>query len=195
MILFNFTRQVCGQSHPREVETRENDLMRYTVGLLDRSRQELDRADAKATTLLAGLGVGVGAVLAGIFAGAWSPRDLLIFGAIGWWIGSATALVGVFQLLYAVYPRTTPPVECRPVPAAYYGDIVDASDKKMDIPDQIRQAGAREFDALADQVLQISLIVRMKYNGIRRGIWLVSTGVAIAAGSVIADSIFDIYGA
>lgn len=167
--------------------------MRYTTGLLDRTRQELDRADAKATTLLAGLGVGVGAALAGIFAGAWSPRDLLILGAIGWWIGSATALMGVLQLVYAVYPRTTPPVEGRPVPAAYYGDIVDAHDKKMDVSDKIRQAGAREFDALADQILQISLIVRKKYKGIRRGIWWVSVGVAIAAGSVILDSIFDIY--
>lgn len=193
MIFPNIWHQLRGKSSVHVPDTPENDLMRYTGGLLDRTRQELDRADAKATTLLAGVGVGAGALLAGIFAGAWTPRDLFIPGAILWWVGSGAVLVGVYQFIYAVYPRTTPSIDARPVPAAYYGDIVDAHDKKMDVPDQIRQAGAREFDALADQVLQISLIVRKKYGGIRKGVWLVSIGIVVAAGGVTIDSILDIY--
>lgn len=176
-----------------DVAVTQSDTMRYAAGLLERTRQELDRADAKSTTLLAGISVGIGAVLAGIFAGEWSPRDLIWAGAIGWWLGSLLILLGVAHLVYAVYPRVTPPTDDRPVPAAYYGDIVDAYDKKRNVGGEIRKAGVQEFDALADQVLQVSLIVRTKYAGIRKSIWLVCVGFLLSMSGMILDSVLDIY--
>jgi hypothetical protein len=54
----------------------EDATLLYATSLLSHAREEIDRADAKASILLAASGVGTGALLAGLIAGTWTPLKL-----------------------------------------------------------------------------------------------------------------------
>ena len=72
----------------------ENDdaVTTYTAAVLADAREELDRADRKAQILFASAGVAIGALLAGLLAGNWSPFELASIPGGG--VGSASANVG-----------------------------------------------------------------------------------------------------
>ena len=50
-------------------------ILLYTTSLLSSAREEIDRADSKASILLAASGVATGALLAGLMAGNWTPLE------------------------------------------------------------------------------------------------------------------------
>src|SRR3954452_18945096 len=88
-------------------KTEEEKVQQYTEALLKETREELIRADAKASLLFAATGVVLAAVLTGIISGKWNPGDLKA-GATGAFILGATAYaVAVISLGYAVWPRIT----------------------------------------------------------------------------------------
>src|SRR5690242_8638023 len=77
----------------------------YLADLLKDTREELARADSKAALLLAGTGVVVGAVLAGLLGGRWTPFSLDNRVEWIWWLGVGSAAAGIFSIAAAVYPR------------------------------------------------------------------------------------------
>ncbi len=96
------------------------------------ARDELVRADAKATTLFATSGVAVGAVLTGLLSGQWSPSR--IHGGLAqgiWWLGAAAAGVALVCLAAAMHPRTRRRRRDGRL-AAYFGDVVMLGPDELD---------------------------------------------------------------
>lgn len=79
---------------------------RYREALLAETREELQKADAKASILLAATGIAFSALLAAAGAGTWSPEKLHHGDArLAIWCSLALALAGVCILGGAVIPR------------------------------------------------------------------------------------------
>ena len=75
----------------------ENDdaVTTYTAAVLADAREELDRADRKAQILFASAGVAIGALLAGLLAGNWSPFELDNAVEWLWWAGVTFAAAAI----------------------------------------------------------------------------------------------------
>jgi hypothetical protein len=87
------------------VDVLDHPGAELTRQLLAETREELNRADAKAAMLFAIFGIAFGAVLAGLIAGDWSPRDLAAGAQVVWWLGAAAAVAPLAALSAAVWPR------------------------------------------------------------------------------------------
>ncbi len=87
------------------VDTRDAPGAALTRQLLAETREELHRADGKAAMLFAIFGISFGAVLAGLIAGDWSPRDLAAGAQVVWWLGAVAAVAALVALSAAVWPR------------------------------------------------------------------------------------------
>ena len=88
------------------------------------TREELARADAKATTLFASTGVVFGAVLSGLLSGRWSPPRIDDGPAqVLWWLGAGAAVTALVLLACALFPRTRRDRRHGRI-TAYYEDVV-----------------------------------------------------------------------
>ena len=141
----------------------------YLADLLKDTREELARADSKAALLLAGTGVVVGAVLAGLLGGRWTPFSLDNRVEWIWWLGVGSAAAGIFSIAAAVYPRIHRPNFLHPPPIpSYFGDVVAYRDIQM-FRQAVDQAPSRQ-ERLIDQTFTVSRIVQRKYVLLRRGL-------------------------
>lgn len=75
--------------------------------ILREAREELARADGKASILLAAIGVVIGAIFAAILGGSWRPHHLDNNIEWLWWVGAVVGLAGATVFGSAVFPRTT----------------------------------------------------------------------------------------
>jgi MFS family permease len=142
--------------------------------ILRETREELVRADGKASILFAAVGVIIGAIVAAVLAGSWHPHDLDNNIEWLWWIGAAAGLLGATALGSAVFPRTTYRSQRRQGIVAYFGDVVGLSPEelKQGLIETAEDPGA----AALDQVRAVSSIVDKKYKAIQVGI----TCIAVA---------------
>jgi Pycsar effector protein len=159
----------------------------YASTLLSEARDELTRADQKASILLAAAGVAVGAVVAGMMASGWTP------GVLGppWWLtwsaGAALSLLGIASLLLAVYPRTQ---QGRDDEAQlFYFRHAAKIATVDDLVRELRRSSEHTFTRSADQLWRVSKVVEAKYTHLRRAIWLLSVGGLVALASSIAGSV------
>jgi hypothetical protein len=88
----------------------------------------LTRADSKAALLLAAAGVIVGALIAGLLNGRWTPFELDNRVEWVWWVGVAAAASGMLSIAAAIYPRIYRRGAPRPEVPAYYGDVAAYED-------------------------------------------------------------------
>src|SRR4051812_15883694 len=77
----------------------------YIAKLLAETREELTRADAKASILFAAFGVVVAVVLAGLVSGDWAPADLARLATVVFWVGTGLAVLAFVALGYTLWPR------------------------------------------------------------------------------------------
>jgi Family of unknown function (DUF5706) len=147
----------------------------YAERVLGWGREELNRADTKASILLAGSIAVVAAVIAGVIAGGWSPTMLTDWREPLWWAGTAAAGVAILFLAAAIYPRTKRRGG-QPSVIAYYGDVVGLTDR-IELLTALERSARRDVDRLIDQIYQVSRIVKRKYRLLALGMWtlLVST--------------------
>jgi hypothetical protein len=149
----------------------------YLASLLTDARDELNRADSKASLMLAAIGVIIGALIAGLAGSKWTPMTLDASAQAVWWAGVAAAAAGVFWIAASVYPHIQQAKTPHPRSPAYYGDVATYEDVDA-FRDAIGQApGATE--RLINQTYVISRIVQWKYVLLRRG--LLSVLMAIVA--------------
>ena len=73
--------------------------------MLLEAREDVSNADQKASTVLAGLGVGVGAVVGGVLAGDWRPTSMQSPAMVLWWAGTIAVLAAMACAAFAVWPR------------------------------------------------------------------------------------------
>lgn len=149
--------------------------------ILRAAREELARADAKATTLFAIAGVAVSAVLGGVISGQWSPTRLQ--GDLAqwtWWTGTVATAVALVCLGAAVYPRTRRRGR-DPRVTAYYGDVRRRSRAEL------ARSLARDPESaiVVDQVFEVSQIVERKYALIKIAFCATGLGALFCATSVV----------
>lgn len=152
---------------------------KLTAQLLAETREELTRADAKANLVLAGAGVGIGALLAGMVAGdvTLTGRSTAVLIAAG--IAISCLVTGVLALVAAVMPRTGRPAAGR---TRYYADVAQYSS-----PDENRFVDALQDEAEdpqrrnRQQLLAQSKAVRTKFRAVKTALWLLLAGSAAAA--------------
>jgi len=140
----------------------------YLADLLADTREELTRVDSKAALLLAAAGVIIGAILAGLFGGKWTPFGLNSEIEWLWWLGVASAAYGVFSIAAAVYPRISRRGVTHPGVPAYYGDV--AAYKNVDTFRRAIEKVPTSRERMIDQTFVLSSIVLRKYILLRRGL-------------------------
>ena len=161
-------------SGPGAIAERGADILRA-------AREELARADAKATTLFATAGVAVGAVLSGVISGQWSPMRLRGDTAQWfWWAGAAAAAVALACLAAAVYPRTRRRGRNSKI-TAYFGDAARLSHDEL-AHSLTRATSTR---STVDQLYEISRIVERKYALLKIGFCLMGLGAVLCVLSVL----------
>jgi len=140
----------------------------YLTDLLEDTREELGRADAKAALLLAAAGVAVGALLAGLLNGRWVPFALDNRIEWLWWLGVAATAAGIYSVAAAVYPRIQRSTDSNPETLAYYGDVAAYEDIGS-FRKALEQEPPDARKRLMDQTYVVSKIAQKKYVLIRRG--------------------------
>lgn len=158
----------------------------YAAAVLDNAREELDRADKKASILLAGTGVAIGALLSGLLAGSWAPSMLDNKVEWMWWLGVACAAAAVGALGCAVFPRISRPKERRQL-IAYFGDVVAFPDHD-DLRNALVASAVADLDRLTDQLSAVSSIVQLKYRLIQAALWLLLAAALLAIASVLINA-------
>ncbi|WP_248959300.1 Pycsar system effector family protein [Sphaerisporangium perillae] len=162
----------------------------YAARLLADTREEVNRADAKAQVLLGVAGIGLGAVAGGIIAQSWSPFALSNSVEWLWWAGVAAALAALGCLSGAVYPRTGTSEAKDPRIIAYYGDVVRFGSVQA-LADAMIIASRPDLLRISDQVRRMSGIVHRKYRMIRWGFWLLCAAVLATVCSVVIDLVLS----
>lgn len=161
--------------------------LEYATQLLAEARSEVDRADNKAQILLAGAGVGAGALAGGLLAGSWSPRSLDASVQWLWWLGFAAAACGVGLLARAVYPRGARPGGARPVTRVEY--FMDAArfSTEGELVAGLRRSADERLAATASQLRLVSAIVTLKYRAVAWGMWMFTVAVVCCTAAVLLD--------
>ncbi|MFD7856800.1 Pycsar system effector family protein [Streptomyces microflavus] len=155
----------------------------YTGRLLADARDEVRQADAKASLLLAGAGVALGAVLSTSVTGRVYDRPVTDAVAWLWWVGLCTAVAGVTLLGWAVCPRTRRTTEAPAYMVSYFGDVV--AHPKEALEDRLVRALRAPGASVVDQIYEVSRIAATKYALIRRALFLFGTAVVLCAAAFL----------
>lgn len=149
--------------------------------LLAESREELARADGKASMLLSALGVAIGVIAAALLAGDWSPDRLDRPYRTVWWVGLTFAAAGSLALCFAVWPRIRHRL---PGPSATYFDEIAL----LGSVDKVKAAlaGTDAAERTLTQLVAIARIVRRKYVLIRWAMLLLGIAIMLVLIAVIA---------
>jgi hypothetical protein len=149
--------------------------------LLAESREELARADGKASMLLSALGVIVGVIAAALLAGDWSLDRLDQPYRIIWWIGLGLTAAGSLALCLAVWPRLRHRL---PGPSATYFDEIAL----LGSVEKVRAAvgGTDAAERTLTQLVAISRIARRKYVLIRWAMLLLGIAIVLLLTAMIA---------
>ncbi len=147
--------------------------------MLDEAREEVTRADAKASILLA-LYVALEVVLFTALASkSWIPSSL----AGGWellfWFGWVTSTVGLILVAIAVYPRVA---NKHDELITYHGHVA-ACESIGEMQEGLRAAATMDPTRHEEQLWTVSGIARTKYLHVARSMWFFfigATGCAIA---------------
>lgn len=149
---------------------------------LAETREEITRVDGKASILLAGTGVAVGVVVAGLIAGDLQIANLALIVVLLGGLAVVATLAGIGLLGAAIYPRCGKAEHGR---ARYFTEVA-----VYDTPDELRMALATDGhvgDRLLHQLLGLSKAVATKYALLRWGIRLLGLGIVLATGAGVID--------
>lgn len=163
----------------------DGEVIRHAREIAAAAREEIGRADIKASLVFSASGVVVGALLAASLSGNWSPFDLDNRVEWLWWIGVAAAGSSLIFLGIAVYPKTRRQGKQNGPLIAYYEDVVLTGSAGLE--EALEKTVANPRSAPLDQLLQLSLIVHSKYRSIRIGLLALVSAVAICTLSLVIN--------
>jgi hypothetical protein len=152
--------------------------------LLRETREELGRADTKASTVLGAVVIVLGLFVAAGLAGSWSPLNLRPFSAFLWWIGVISAGSGVVLLSACIYPNVSNQLTKQVL--GYFGHI-NLYATRDELIAALREHGERPLDRLGDQLFVLSRIVRRKYRLMRWGMWSLGAAVLLISLALLAN--------
>ncbi|MFB6772071.1 Pycsar system effector family protein [Streptomyces sp. NPDC056337] len=157
----------------------------YAEKLLADAREEVKQADAKASLLLAGAGVALGAVLSVTLAGRMYVRPMTDAVTWLWWTGLCAAVAGVILLGRAVYPRTRRRTAVPLYLVAYFGDI--AYQPRTTLEDRLVQTLRSPQESAVDQLYEVAKIAAVKYTLIQRALSLFGAAGLLYAVALLVD--------
>lgn len=141
------------------------DKIEYARQLLAETREEVSRADAKASLLFSAFGVVTSAVAAVLVADDWSPFDLNNCIEWLWWFGAGLALIALLLLGWAVLPRITH-VDHRER-LFFFGHVAEYEDFER-FSKAFDAAATTSWERTVDQIFVESKIAKRKYVLTRR---------------------------
>lgn len=182
--------------------TSETSEEAYAELLLDEGREELDRADNKASILLGAAGVVLGVFLGAAVAGDWDPTELGDTRATAIFLaGLAFAALGVVRLGGAVIPRIKHDEAKEKL--AYFGHVIQYQEGRWSprrsvrqrrdaagrhkLKAAIREASGARFNRTVDQVWVVSHIVHRKYAHVRGALVSFTLAALLCGAAVILD--------
>lgn len=160
----------------------EEAVESYARSLLAHTREEVNRADSKASLLLAASGVGIGAILSTVLSGNWDPFSIPNSVEWMWWSGCATAVSAIIALGFAVFPRTRRKVYCNSM-VAYFADVrrIPEADLKLALAATLSSSSSYTLD----QLHRVSKIADTKYSLIRWSFFLFAYSIFACPTSVL----------
>lgn len=186
---FSTTKEVKGAIGAHGSSHGEAILI-YATSLLSGAREEIDRADAKASILLAASGVAAGALVAGLAAGTWTPLKLQVATQWVWWLGVVESAMGICCLALAVYPRERKNDSGVPWTVLYYGDVL-AYQTTAQLVTALNRSAEAKIERIADQLRHVSWIVDQKYRLIRWGMRALFLAAVTIAAALVINSILS----
>lgn len=177
--------------------------MHYKGELLQETREELARADAKASILLAASGIAFAALLSAGSAGTWYPEMLSRAAARALvWVALGSALLGICFVGAAVKPRLRANPKLRGKPH-YFGDVEAYWPRWWQVRSRrkLLASGRRDFAAalhvmssaeeyderLDDQIWTLSHIAYRKYRLVSIGMWFFGGAVVAALVALVLE--------
>lgn len=154
--------------------------------LLRETREEIGRADAKASTLLGAVVIVLGVFAAGALAGTWSPLTLTPASATAWWTGVILAGVGVGFLCACIYPNVGNQLTKNVL--GFFGHVYLYSTRDEPIA-ALREHGEQPLARLGDQLFVLSRITRRKYRLMRWAIWCLASSVSLVAIALVVNHV------
>lgn len=165
-----------------ELVATDEDVVAYTDRLLTETREEITRADQKASTLLTAVGVAV-TLLIGLLTGHWSPTRLHAGIAWLWWLGAVALVVAIVALGSAVMPRIGHKGD--PSTVTFFGHVNQLTDRAR-LKEHLRRSAADPLERGLDQLVVLSRIAQRKYRCTQVAMWcLAATAVTMTAAVVI----------
>ena len=164
--------------------TADTEVIAYTNRLLSETREEIGRADTKASMLLSGVGVGV-TLLIGLLTGHWSPTRLAAGVQWLWWVGAAALILGVVLLGAAVIPRTRHDGD--PSTVTYFGHVVRLTDRPR-LVQHLRRSAATPLDRSVDQLVMLSRIAQRKFRCTQLAMLLLAGAAVSMAAAVVVNT-------
>ncbi|MBL1081532.1 hypothetical protein JK359_05975 [Streptomyces actinomycinicus] len=153
--------------------------------LLTELREEIGRADTKASVLVAALGMTAG-VFTGLIAGRdWSPDRLSAPGAVLWWAGAAALALSLLSLLLAVLPRYRSGSWAEGRPLCYFGDIRQAA-REGRLAEALAGTDRDPAAALLAALAENSRIAASKHRWIRTGLIAFCVGALLLPAAALA---------
>jgi hypothetical protein len=149
----------------------------YLRRLLDETREEVTRADAKASIVLAGAGVVVGILLSGFIT-----KDVSVAGQPGIvkalvWFSGVLLVIGIAFLGSAVYPRVG---RAERGHARWFAELVQYRGDEGALSKAVETDRAEDDTRDLHQAVALALIVDRKYRLTQLGMWLLAGGFVMA---------------
>lgn len=161
--------------------TNGEDYAGLIAGMLGEARDEISRADTKASILLALYGALQVVFLTALASGGWNPTQLGNLPAWAFWLGWLLTVAGVIVLSISVYPRTA---NRRDECITYFGHVA-ACQTIGDMREGLAKAATGCVSRNEEQLWAISRIAHKKYLHIRQSMWLTAAGMVLCAGAVV----------
>ncbi len=164
-----------------------DDRAALVESLLSDTREELSRADGKASILLSAVGVVVSVLLAGAISRDWNPTRLASFEWL-WWLGTLSGTAAIGALGAAVWPRVEHPANKEKL--TYFGHVASFNNvNDLSAALDRRVSTAPSQDRPIDQLYTVSKIVDNKYRRVRWGIGLFGAALLLCTAAVALDQL------
>lgn len=161
------------------------DKVEYARQLLAETREEVARADAKASLLFSAFGVVISAVSAVLIADDWSPFQLNNRVEWLWWAGASLSGIALFLLGWAVLPRVTH-VDHRDR-LYYFGHVAEYGKDFDGFAKRFESASDEMWHRTVDQIWAVSKIAKRKYLLTRRSMLTFLAAGSALGGAAVGD--------
>jgi hypothetical protein len=175
----------CRGHAPIPVPARpDSSRLDYLRQLLAETREEVARADAKASLLFSAFGVVTSAVAAILVADDWSPFDLHNGIEWVWWLGAAVAGAALLLLGMAVVPRISHGSSKENL---YFFAHVAEHATLRELDQQLAVASLDSWKRTVDQLWTVSRVAHRKYVLTRRSMILFFVAVALLGAASLGN--------